>query len=1010
LAAEIIEVPAALINRLEPEHIEVLAASSKAGNPYERGDRESLEMGPYCAALMFEQSMILIPDAREDPAWRHSSALEYGMISYLGFPLRWPDGDLFGTICVMDSRKNEFAGKYQRLLATLRNLVESDLRSLMQTAESAQAAHTKLLDSEAKFATAFHESPVPMVISTLEAGRLIEVNRAAFEQVIGYAAEEVVGRRALEIGLWFDPGDREHWVSELQNHGTVRDIELCFRNKSGEQVCCNTTTSVVMIGNERCLLTAAEDVTEQRRVEQELRDSEERYRSFVHNFAGIAYQGKDFIPIFFHGNVEGITGYKEEDFLAGQPKWNEVVHPDDIGVFATEDERKLHEPGGHAYEREYRIVRKDGRVVWINDHIQSVCDETGAPLHVQGTLQDITKRKCAEEALMQSAREFRAVFNQTPHFAMLLAADGTILKINRRALSFVKIEEEAVIGRPFWEAPWWPQSPDFINEIRGGLEKASAGETVQGEAPYPDTEGNIRFITGNITPITNTQGEIVNLLALAWDMTERKRTEDELRREKMRAQRYLDIAETFLLALDRNGRISLINRKGCDLVGYEEEELLGNNWFELCLPEEQSERVKTVFASLMSGDMEPAEQYENCVRTKEGERRLVLWHNTLMRDSQGRIIGTLSSGEDITERRRVEDALRASEQKFRAVFDQSIQYTGLLSLDGTMLEANKSALDLVGVEAGDVVGKPFWNTPWWSHSTEEQERLRAALKKATAGETVHYDAIHMDSKGRRREIDFYLGPFTDDNGEVIGAIPVGFDITSLKQAEREVRASREALRALAAELSTAEERERRRIASNLHDQLGQALAVLRMKFGSLTTAADEEESAQLIAEIRDLLEKAIEDTSTLTFDLSPPILYELGVEAAIEWAGEKLCGEHELSFEFSDDGRPKPLEDDARPLLYRCARELMMNVVKHSGASNLKVEVGRDGDMVSVAVEDDGAGFVPPAGGKDVQSGGFGLYSIQERIKHLGGTFHLESKPNGGTRAMVSAPIKGAPS
>jgi PAS domain S-box-containing protein len=368
----------------------------------------------------------------------------------------------------------------------------------------------------------------------------------------------------------------------------------------------------------------------------------------------------------------------------------------------------------------------------------------------------------------------------------------------------------------------------------------------------------------------------------------------------------------------------------------------------------------------------------------------------------------MSSGEDITERRRAEEALRASERKFREVFDQSIQLTGLLALDGTVLEANRSALKLAGAAADDVIGKPYMETPWWNVLPEQQEQLKGAFKRAVGGEMAQVEVEHFDTRGGRHVVSALLSPFTDEGGNIVGVIPVGFDITDLKRAEQEVRASREQMRALATELSTAEERERRRIASNLHDQLGQALAVIRMKFGALTTASDREESAALIADIRDLLERAIEDTSTLTFDLSPPILYELGIEAAIEWIGEKVCGESELAFEFTDDGHAKPLTEDAKPLLYRCARELLMNVVKHSAATSVKVHIEREGSTIRLAVQDDGDGFDPAVIREHGEDGGFGLYSIQERMQYIGGRFGIESEPGKGTRAWICAPIKGA--
>ena len=147
-------------------------------------------------------------------------------------------------------------------------------------------------------------------------------------------------------------------------------------------------------------------------------------------------------------------------------------------------------------------------------------------------------------------------------------------------------------------------------------------------------------------------------LHYAVDVTEHERTEDLLRQERDRAQRYLDIAGVILVVIDADQRVSLLNRRGCEILGLTEEEAIGRNWFDGFVPAALREATRAAFVSLMAGDIEPVEHFENPVVTRSGEERLIAWHNTVLRDGQGRIVATLSSGEDITERRRAELRLK----------------------------------------------------------------------------------------------------------------------------------------------------------------------------------------------------------------------------------------------------------------------------------------------------------------------------------------------------------------
>ena len=150
------------------------------------------------------------------------------------------------------------------------------------------------------------------------------------------------------------------------------------------------------------------------------------------------------------------------------------------------------------------------------------------------------------------------------------------------------------------------------------------------------------------------------------EIAEHKRAEEALQKERDKTQMYLDVAEVVLVVIDVDQKVSLINKKGCEILGYNEREIIGENWFETCIPERNRDKIKAVFEQLMAGEIEPVEYFENHVLTKSGEEKIIAWHNAVLKDEKGKITATLSSGEDITERKKIEEELR----KYMAELEQ----------------------------------------------------------------------------------------------------------------------------------------------------------------------------------------------------------------------------------------------------------------------------------------------------------------------------------------------------
>ncbi len=231
-------------------------------------------------------------------------------------------------------------------------------------------------------------------------------------------------------------------------------------------------------------------------------------------------------------------------------------------------------------------------------------------------------------------------------------------------------------------------------------------------------------------------------------------------------------------------------------------------------------------------------------------------------------------------------------------------------------------------------------------------------------------------------------------------------ITEHERAQREIEAYQCQLRKLAADLSLTEARERRAIASDLHDHIGQALAFIRMKISGFQGEAMFCGFEQSISEILTLLDQTIQYTRTLTFEISPPILYELGLGASLEWLGEQFTKKHGLRVDVVSATPLGKLPEQVELFAFKSVQELLANALKHAHAQCVRVTLRRTANRLDAIVEDDGDGFDATRTTIDSSNGGFGLFSIRERLMHLGGFIQIKSTPGQGARVTISIPLK----
>jgi len=214
------------------------------------------------------------------------------------------------------------------------------------------------------------------------------------------------------------------------------------------------------------------------------------------------------------------------------------------------------------------------------------------------------------------------------------------------------------------------------------------------------------------------------------------------------------------------------------------------------------------------------------------------------------------------------------------------------------------------------------------------------------------------------------------------------------------------LQALAEHAALAEEEQRRKIAEELHDRIGQTLALSRIKLTNLQNQDLSQQTHQSLEELENLIQDILKDIRSLTIELSPPALYDLGPEAAIETLAKHYEKQHKIRIEFNDDGAAKPLEDKIALFIYKAARELLVNALKHARASRIWIYLRQVEDKFRVEIKDDGIGFNPENLHPERGNSGFGLFNIKDRLNFYNGKMLIDSQPGNGSRFVIEVPLK----
>jgi PAS domain S-box-containing protein len=362
---------------------------------------------------------------------------------------------------------------------------------------------------------------------------------------------------------------------------------------------------------------------------------------------------------------------------------------------------------------------------------------------------------------------------------------------------------------------------------------------------------------------------------------------------------------------------------------------------------------------------------------------------------------------DLSDRRRVEDALHAAERRFSAaveasgtgVFEFEIPFKGLFYV-------NQRFAEILGCSRSELV-EPKELPAWMERRLHPEDRrpLLEAYQELADGrrESAQLDVRFRKLGGSRSWIRVWAKATWANHGPRRSVVGAAMDVTAEKERALESERRTQQLRGLASELYHVEERERRELASELHDNLAQLIVATRMKLGTIDPSETAEKLGQQLRDATGLLDRAGDTVRSLTFSLSPPVLEELGLLPALRWLAQDVEKHFGLHVEIEERGEIRPIAASLRFMLFRSIRELLINSAKHADTQHARVVLESGESSLQVLVEDRGKGF-EWSGERAEGSTGFGLFSIHERIDSIGGTMQVESAPGKGTSISIRVP------
>ena len=489
-------------------------------------------------------------------------------------------------------------------------------------------------------------------------------------------------------------------------------------------------------------------------------------------------------------NVEALFGLASGTFSGTYQAYLDLIHPADLPVIknAISDTLERDDP----YEVEHRIIWQDGKIRWLAGRGDVFRDaSTGKPYSMAGTVVDITERKEAQESLKKKQDYISKILHTTQALIVVLDSQWRVVDFNKACENLTGRQAKHMKGKSFIDLSVISRENLVVGQKLVAAMK-SGKFPMSFENAWLDHDRKARWISWSSSVMRKDNDEVEYVIVTGIDITKRRKAEQTIDQLWRQNELILHSAGEGIYGIDNSGKVTFFNQAAENMTGWTLKELLGQVVHPVLHHTKPDGTLYSweecpIYFSLEKGE---THQISTDIFWRKNDTHFPAeYTSTPIRGENGNIEGAVVTFNDISELKQAEDALRESEQRLRAIFDQQHQLAGIINTDGILIEANQKSLEFSGVQAADVIGRPFWDAAWWNHSSDLQQRLREAVAKAASGQFVRMEVTHPRIDGMMATMDFSLRPITDDQGLVVFLVPESQDITEKKKAEEALRVS-----------------------------------------------------------------------------------------------------------------------------------------------------------------------------------------------------------------------------
>ncbi|MCJ7547981.1 MAG: PAS domain S-box protein [Deltaproteobacteria bacterium] len=736
-------------------------------------------------------------------------------------------------------------------------------------------------------------------------------------------------------------------------------------------------------GGASAFIEIAEDITDRKRIEEALRESEEKYRSLVESSENSIYLvDEECTYLFMNKRHLSRIGVPSSQVVG--KAYSAFHSPEETKDFARKVKKVL--KTGESLSYEYKSQRDNRYFIRTLSPVKA--SKSDKPSAITVISKDITELKQSEDTLREREAFNFALFQYNPVETIVVDIEGRVTGFN---LAKAKSNDRLpVIGDTMYKDYASRHEIDMHGELMKCIKSGKAKE-------FPDRKYSDRYLSITISPFS--EGAII----ISEDITKRKRAEELLQRERDTFFSILQKAPYGVVFLDNEGKTILINIEFTTITGYSHEDIPTlKDWFRLAYPDK---KYRDTVTDILTRDIAVSRDdkifYETYHRTffrtfkitcKDGTIKEIEFRPTALEDG-----ATIVMIADITERKRIHDLLETAAAEWRTTFDAINDAVMLLDLTGKIKRCNNSMVKVIGKPFSEIVDRPYWEVVH-DVSKPPKECLLESVRKSHRRETEVFTRAN-------RWLNATIDPMLDDDGHLLGAVHILSDITERMSVEEELHKSREELRNLTVYLESVREQERTSIAREIHDELAQSLTALKMDLAWLDNKFPRDQIPLLekIHSMSELIDSIIQTVKRISAALRPGILDDLGLVAAIEWQAEEFQNRTGIKCRFAVNPDDLTVDQDRTTAIFRIFQETLTNIARHAGASLVSVELLKEAGLLILRVIDNGTGITEE---QIHDSKSFGLIGMRERVHPWGGLVNIKGIPGQGTTVEVRIPLK----